>query len=113
MAVSQDNNPVSVSISQVIVYKAPFTNSSCAFRMQEWSILTRDDVLHLCRTLPLVSFLVGWLAHHHTFTLKMATAMFAEMLDNPQHLMQLMPESQSYTQIINMSTDFIWNIFCV
>jgi hypothetical protein len=60
-AFSQDNNPVSVSISQVIVYKAPFTISSHAFRRQKWSNLARDSVLRLHKTPPLVSFLVCWL----------------------------------------------------
>jgi hypothetical protein len=32
-----------------------------------------------------------------TFTLKMATAMFAKKMDNFQHLTQLIPESQSFT----------------
>jgi hypothetical protein len=34
---------------------------------------------------------------HYLVALKMATALFPEMLDNFQHLMQLIPESQSYT----------------
>jgi hypothetical protein len=61
-AFSQDKNPVSVSISQVIVYKVPFTNSSYAFRPWEWFNLSRDDVLLLRNTPLFVSFLVGWLA---------------------------------------------------
>jgi hypothetical protein len=31
---------------------------------------------------------------HYTFTLKMATAMLSEMLDNAQHSMQLTPEAE-------------------
>jgi hypothetical protein len=31
--------------------------------------------------------------NHYSFTMKMATAVFAKMLDNSQHLMQLTPES--------------------
>jgi hypothetical protein len=34
--------------------------------------------------------------NHYTFTLKMATAVFAEMFDNSRHLTWLIPESQSY-----------------
>jgi hypothetical protein len=35
--------------------------------------------------------------NHYTFTLKMATAMFAETLDNFQYSTRLNPESRSYT----------------
>jgi hypothetical protein len=45
---------------QVMVYKALFTISSYAFHAQEWSNLARDDVFHLHKPLPLVSYLVGW-----------------------------------------------------
>jgi hypothetical protein len=34
---------------------------------------------------------------HYTFTLKVAIAMFAETLDNSQHLTRLNPESPSFT----------------
>jgi hypothetical protein len=39
-----DKSPVSISTSPVLVYKAPFTISSYAFRPQEWSNQARDDV---------------------------------------------------------------------
>jgi hypothetical protein len=35
--------------------------------------------------------------NHYTFTLKMATAMFAETLDNFQHSTRLIPEGRSCT----------------
>jgi hypothetical protein len=35
--------------------------------------------------------------NQYTFTLEIATAMFAKTLGNFQHLVQLIPESQSYT----------------
>jgi hypothetical protein len=35
--------------------------------------------------------------NHYTFTLKMATAMFVETLDDSEHSTRLTPESQSYT----------------
>jgi hypothetical protein len=35
--------------------------------------------------------------NHYTFTLNMATAMFAETLDNSQHSTRINPESRSYT----------------
>jgi hypothetical protein len=42
-------------------------------------------------------FYVGWLvASHYVFTLKMATVMFAETLDNSQRSTRFMPESQLY-----------------
>jgi hypothetical protein len=51
-------------------------------------------------------------SHPTTFTLKMATAMFAEMLDNSQHSMQLIPESRSYT--LNSSReDLGTRIYCM
>jgi hypothetical protein len=59
-AFSQDINPVSVSMSSVIVYKAPFTISSYAFQTPEWSNLAKDNALRLRRTLLLVTFLVGF-----------------------------------------------------
>jgi hypothetical protein len=34
-----------------------------------------------------------WLGGQYMFTLKMASAMFAEMLDNLQHPKQLIPKS--------------------
>jgi hypothetical protein len=37
--------------------------------------------------------------NQHVVTLKMATAVFAKTLDNFQHLMQLIPKSQSVTEI--------------
>jgi hypothetical protein len=61
---SQDNNPISVSISLIIVCKAPFTNSSHVFLTQEWYNLARDDVLRLRKTPPLVR-LLGWLVGTH------------------------------------------------
>jgi hypothetical protein len=82
--------PISVTTSPVIVYKAPFTISSYAFHMQEWSNRARDNVLRLYKTVPLVSFF-GWLAKN-TLTLKMTTTVFAEM---SEHFMQ--PVSKSYT----------------
>jgi hypothetical protein len=43
------------------------------------------------------------------FTLKMATAMFAETLDNSQHLIRLNSESQSYTEILlPPNPDLLW-----
>jgi hypothetical protein len=60
-AFCHNENPESLSTSPVLVYKAPFTISSNAFRTQEWSDLSRDNVLRLLKTLPLVSFLFGWL----------------------------------------------------
>jgi hypothetical protein len=36
--------------------------------------------------------------NHYTFTLKMATAMFVETLDNSEHSMRLKAESRSYTR---------------
>lgn len=53
--------PVSVSISEVIVYKTPFTKYSYVCHTQEWFNQARDNILHLCKTLLLVSILVGWL----------------------------------------------------
>jgi hypothetical protein len=35
--------------------------------------------------------------NHYTFTLKTATAMFAEMLDMSEHFTWLIPKNQSYT----------------
>jgi hypothetical protein len=60
-AFSQDNNPVSVSTSPIRVYKAPFTNSSYAYRTQEWFNLAKNDVLCSRKAPPLASVLVGWL----------------------------------------------------
>jgi hypothetical protein len=37
--------------------------------------------------------------NHYMFTLKMATAMFAETLDNTQHSTRLNPNSRGYTRI--------------
>jgi L-2-hydroxyglutarate oxidase LhgO len=37
------------------------------------------------------------MSNHYTFTLKMATLMFAETFDNSQHLKQLNPKNQRYT----------------
>jgi hypothetical protein len=45
--------------AELILFTWTFSNSSYAFRMQEWFNLARDDVLRLRRTPPLVSFLVG------------------------------------------------------
>jgi hypothetical protein len=39
--------------------------------------------------------------NHYTFTLKMATAMFAETLDDSRHLTQLIPETRSYALNLN------------
>jgi hypothetical protein len=39
---------------------AVFANFIHAFHAQEWFNLTRDDVLSLRRTPPLVTFVVGW-----------------------------------------------------
>jgi hypothetical protein len=47
-----------------------------------------EEVLEAPRTRP-----------HYTFTLKMATAMFAETLFNTQHSTRLTPDSKSYTFI--------------
>jgi hypothetical protein len=66
-AFSQSYNPVTVSVSQVTVYKAPFTISSFAFRTEKWSNLAMDDVLLLRRTPPLASFLVGWYKNRSVF----------------------------------------------
>jgi hypothetical protein len=58
-AFGQENNPVSVGISLAIVFKALFASSNYVICTQEWSNLARDNVMHLRRTPPLVSFLVG------------------------------------------------------
>jgi hypothetical protein len=60
---------VSISTSPVIVYKAPFTISGHAFHMEELSNLVRDDVSRLWKTLPLGSFLVGWLVGQDIWTI--------------------------------------------
>jgi hypothetical protein len=56
-AFRQDNNPVSVSIPPVTVYKALFTNSSYAYRTWEWFNLLRDDVFRSRNTPPLACWL--------------------------------------------------------
>jgi hypothetical protein len=53
--------------------------SSNAFLTQEWSDVARDDVSRLRLTLPLVSFLVGWLIGC-TSDLKLETAWLLERL---------------------------------
>jgi hypothetical protein len=54
-------NPVSRAISLVLVYKAPFTNSSYAFSVQGLFNLARDNILHSHIISPVISFVVGWL----------------------------------------------------
>jgi hypothetical protein len=66
-AFRRDKYPVSVSTPRYS-FKAPFTISSNAFLTQEWSNLARDDVWRLRKTLPLVSFLVGWLVGYSVST---------------------------------------------
>jgi hypothetical protein len=42
--------------------------------------------------------------NHYTFTLKVATEMFAKTLDRSQHSTRLIPKSQSYTQVYPILT---------
>jgi hypothetical protein len=58
--ISQDK-PLAWAYPQ-LQYYGSFSKSHYAFRTQEWFNLARGDVLRLCRTLPLVSFLLGWFA---------------------------------------------------
>jgi hypothetical protein len=59
---------VGVNSSCVIIYKTPFTVSSYAFRVQEWSDLVRYYVLGLRERQPLVSFLTGSFVAWHTYS---------------------------------------------
>jgi hypothetical protein len=58
---AKTTKPVSVSTSPVVIYKALFSNSSYASFMQER--FNREGSLSCtqCKTLPPVSFLVGWI----------------------------------------------------
>jgi hypothetical protein len=55
----------------------------------------------------------GRAGYYHTFTPKMATAMFVETLDNYQHSTRLNPESRSYISNSTCGQEFMycsWNI---
>jgi hypothetical protein len=56
---SQDNKHVTANI-HLLLYYGSFSKSTYAFRTQELFDMARDDVLRLCRTPPLLSFLAGW-----------------------------------------------------
>jgi hypothetical protein len=54
-------------------------------------------ILHAVCCLPYIR--LPKIPEEHTFTLKTATAMFAEMSNNFQHLTWLIPENLSFTKI--------------
>jgi hypothetical protein len=61
-----DKNPVSTPPVIVLRHRLSFP-AQCVSYTHEWTNLTRDDVLRLRKTPPLVSFmvgLVGWLVFH-------------------------------------------------
>jgi hypothetical protein len=62
---AKTTNPLALAYPQLHYYRS-FSKSSYALRTQEWFNLTRDDVLRLCRTPPVISFLVGWLTRMQT-----------------------------------------------
>jgi hypothetical protein len=77
-------------------------NATVIFRLNVWwsSQLFRSTNQHrhiLLATYCLPYFRLPKTPNHHTFTLKMATAILAETLDNSQHSMRLNPESRIYT----------------
>jgi hypothetical protein len=57
-----DKYSISVSTAPPYSIKAHFTICSNAFRAQEWSNLSRDDVWRLPKSPPLVSLLVAFVA---------------------------------------------------